>query len=63
MNLNAGARYFGADGRPTVEGLAYFAGLERRIAALETRLTGPEITGGAVQDAEARAAINAIRGQ
>jgi hypothetical protein len=63
MNLNAGAIYVAANGRLTMEGLLYFQGLERRIAELEARLTGPEVTGGATVDAEARAAINAIRGQ
>jgi hypothetical protein len=63
MKVNAGQRYVQPNGLLTVEGLQLLAGLERQIAALEARLTGPEVTGGATVDAEARAAINAIRGQ
>ena len=63
MRPNAGVQYVGADGRLTVEGLAFFSALDRRLAALEARLSGPAVTGGAVQDAEARAAIDAMRGQ
>ena len=63
MTINAGIRYFQPNGQPTVEGLAFFSALDRRLAALEARLSGPAVTGGTVQDAEARAAIDAIRGQ
>lgn len=64
MNANAQIQYVAADGRLTMAGMQLFSAQARQIAALEAKLAalGGVTTpaGGGTQDAEARAAINAI---
>ena len=63
--MNDQIRVVGPDGRPTVEFLRDRERLVRRLADLEARLAALNAVaapvGGATVDAEARAAINAIR--
>lgn len=58
--------YFTQDGRPTRVGEAYFADLERQIAALQAKLAAVAAvagaTGGATVDTQARAELVAIKG-
>jgi len=64
MKPNLQQRYIDGNGRLTLDGVALIDGLDRRLAAAESKLAaiaaiaGP--TGGAVTDTQARAAINAI---
>lgn len=62
--INAQQQYFTPDGRPTIAGLQLLGDQARRIAVLEAKLKAiSEVdapTGGATQDAEARAAVNDI---
>jgi hypothetical protein len=62
--MNNLVRYFNADQTPSVRGLEYFNGLERRIAAAEAKLAAiaaiADPAGGATIDSQARTAIIAI---
>ena len=66
MSANFAIQYVQPDGRLTSEGLRLFAGLFARVEVLEARLAAvaaiaPPV-GGAIIDAEARAAIVALIG-
>ena len=66
MRPNAQVRYVGADGRLTLDGMILLGRLSERLAAAEARLAAigdvVDPTGGATQDAEARAAVASIIG-
>lgn len=58
MKMNPKIRYFGDDGRPTLEGLRFFNTLVDRLDGI-AKVDAP--TGGSTIDTQARDAINAIR--
>lgn len=62
--INQQIRYFDTDGRPTIEGLKLFQGIERRLRASDDRLAAIAAVsppaGGAVVDDEARSAVEAM---
>ena len=64
MKPNAQIQYVSQDGRLTMAGMQLLDAQARQIAALEAKLAALGLVttpaGGGTQDAEARAAINAI---